>query len=879
MASPQSGNYSWTFPPVFLAPENFPSPQSTPNWADQRLENATSTLKDAITCTQKELQSIKISHRNPDVPAVRDLISAAERLANYLEELVDPKSPRSQHDCPIGSGLYISYEKLNLLRNVFLDNKPPSDNTSDNIPHTNDRTNTSSADTNTNSASTSSTREIQERVSNAARFITFPHDLAGINLLKRAFRTFLSDVEKAPSDIQNATFGESVHESTFTQEERGFIQQAYRCSSLSTSLFSHLARNTACGAQHQAKLDLSGVRGGQLKMMVRKCQDATTERWLPAVFTHSSEKPSSGISAFNSICSSTDNPEPLRIFFDSNTMWPSNEDNGSTPLTVPPTGKPLQDYLSFVRQRPCMQKLDFNRSSLVAFLLAATFFQLCGSPWLKEPFQTESISLSVTHDQTPGQWHLHAPCDLVPITEDMDLTESVAALGVLILELETGCKALWAKTDERSRTGSHRRRLRRLLHDWKGNIIGENKRIAHSCLDFETLVENFEDGKLSRDEKIHAIIYKHILGPIVRRHAERFDELEHASTAIFGPCNTLPTFHITPSENACSFDAEDKPLQEGLLKRSRAFFSDTEIFLGRLIDIRRDFNAGRTSQGKGKKRIVLLDTGLDLGHTVIRHAVRSEQINLAGSKSFVSSRWSQDDDMHGTNVAELTLRVAPTAEITIGKICETRDNLGDMLPRLAEGINWATNEIKADIICLSLGYRTANEAADTAVDNAIKAGVLVVAAASNSGILHGRARPACLDGVICMHAANDRGRIGDMNPLKLKNETNFSTFGDGVHVLWKGQYELKAGTSYAAPIAAGFIASILDFIEAKVPGLRPLQVEKLRRKKGMEAVLKVMSVKGQGGFDFIHPRSMCNWIKPDAVQRAVDRVEEALRHI
>uniref|UniRef100_A0A8H7MZ22 Peptidase S8/S53 domain-containing protein n=1 Tax=Bionectria ochroleuca TaxID=29856 RepID=A0A8H7MZ22_BIOOC len=847
--------------PVFLAPENFPSSQSLPDWAGQRLEDATSTLKDAMTRTQTKLQLIKISHRNPNVPAVRDVISALERLADCLEELIDLKSPRSRHDLPIGSGPYLPYENLNLLRNVFLDNKPPSDDTSDHhIVNKGDR---------------GTSRKCRT-------FHQIPQDFAGINLLKRAFMTFLSDVEKAPSDKQNAAFGESVQESTFTQEERNLIQQACRCSSLSTSLFSHLARETACGAQHQAKLDLSGVRAGQLKMMVRKCQDATTERWLPAVFTHSSKKPTSGISAFNSICSSTDNPEPLRIFFDSNTMWPSNEDNGSTPLTVPPTGNPLQDYLSFVRQRPCMQKLDLNRSSLVAFLLAATFFQLCGSPWLKEPFQTESISLSVTHDQTPGQWHLHAPCDLLPSTAAMGLTDRVAALGVLILELETGRKALWTRMDRRSRTGSHRRRLRRLLHEWEGNIIGENKRIALSCLDFETLLQDFEDSNVSQSEKMHAIIYKHILGPIVRRHAERFDELENASTAIFGPFNTLPTFHITPSESACSFDAEDRPLQEDLLARSKKFFSDTQAFIRRLRAIRRDFNAGSTSltsRGKGKTRIVLLDSGLDTEHAFINQAVNYKQVNTAESRSFVGSPWNQDNDMHGTNVAELTLRVAPTAEITIGKICETRNNVDGILPRLAEGINWATNEIKADIICLSLGYRTADEEADRAVDNAIKAGVLVVAAASNSGILHGRARPACLDGVICMHAADSQGWIGKMNPAKLKDETNFSTFGDGVHVLWNGKNELKAGTSYAAPIAAGFIASMLDFIEAKVPGLRPLQVEKLRRKKGMEAVLKRMSKEGQHGYDFIHPDSMCDWKEPDAVQRAVDRVKEALRDI
>ncbi|CAI6092170.1 unnamed protein product [Clonostachys chloroleuca] len=57
--------------------------------------------------------------------------------------------------------------------------------------------------------------------------------------------------------------------------------------------------------------------------------------------------------------------------------------------------------------------------------------------------------------------------------------------------------------------------------------------------------------------------------------------------------------------------------------------------------------------------------------------------------------------MHGTNVAEITTRVAPTAETIIGKICGRRDNLDGMVERLAEAIHWATNEKKADIRCLS----------------------------------------------------------------------------------------------------------------------------------------------------------------------------------
>ncbi|CAG9982380.1 unnamed protein product [Clonostachys byssicola] len=607
-----------------------------------------------------------------------------------------------------------------------------------------------------------------------------------------------------------------------------------------------------------------------------------------------SEKPLSGITFLDSICSSADNAEALRILYNSDGMWPSNKDNGSNPLTFSPTEKSLRDFLDEKVSSPAdkdapadiscpahAQYLTSEYRSLAIFLLAITFFQLCGSPWVKEPFQAECLSLCVTDDQPNGQWRLHAPCDLVPDTGISDPADSVAALGVLILELDAGYKASWSPDDE-SRSGkrSHQMRLRRLLREWEGDIIDENKRIARSCLDFDNLVGSLPDYDLPQGMKVPAIIYKYVLEPVLRHNIERSEEFQNVFAAIFGQDDTLPLFrNIVLPERVCAFDARDRPLCQDSLYRSKKFFNDADAFIQCIEEIRGNSDCP-TSKGNGKKRIVLLDSGVDREHKVIRRAIGSKRINEQESKSFTSAPWNQDDSMHGTAVAELTMRVAPIAEIIIGKICQGRENPNNtVLAEETQAIDWATNTVKADIICLSLGYRVAHDAADTAVDNAIKAGVLVIAAASNSGILERRARPACLDGVICLHAANGYGCVSEMNPGKLVDETNFSTLGDGVHVLQKGEFELKAGTSYAAPIAAGFIACILSFIEAKVPGLQALQVEKLRRKKGMEAVLKKMSAKDLHGYDFIHPKYMCNWKDSDAVQRAVDRVKKALRDV
>lgn len=159
-------------------------------------------------------------------------------------------------------------------------------------------------------------------------------------------------------------------------------------------------------------------------------------------------------------------------------------------------------------------------------------------------------------------------------------------------------------------------------------------------------------------------------------------------------------------------------------------------------------------------------------------------------------------------------------------------------------------------------------------------GVLVVAAASNDGA-KGRTRAASLDGVICMHASDAAGNRSAMNPPMVLEEKNFLTFGDGVNVLWKGEALLKAGSSFAAPIAAGFIACILEFITGKVTDLTPVQAKKLRRKKGMEAILKLMSVEMHlaGKHYFIHPQHMCNWEDQDQVEEQAARILRVLQNV
>jgi hypothetical protein len=185
------------------------------------------------------------------------------------------------------------------------------------------------------------------------------------------------------------------------------------------------------------------------------------------------------------------------------------------------------------------------------------------------------------------------------------------------------------------------------------------------------------------------------------------------------------------------------------------------------------------------------------------------------------------------------------------------------------------SECDADIISISFGLEEENDLIDAALDNAISAGKLIIAAASNNGGLSGRSRPACREDVICIHATDGKGNKGSMNPSPLPKKDNFATLGVAVPSRWKGKEVWKSGTSFAVPIAVGFAADVLEFARYKCLNLTPRKLRLLHRKEGMQAIFRRMAEK-RDGYDFIHPNRLWKgWQEKQAAQA----IENSMREI
>ncbi len=164
------------------------------------------------------------------------------------------------------------------------------------------------------------------------------------------------------------------------------------------------------------------------------------------------------------------------------------------------------------------------------------------------------------------------------------------------------------------------------------------------------------------------------------------------------------------------------------------------------------------SGGGAGARIAIIDSGIDKDHPALA-------ANFEQGKDFVGDQVMPyaffDQAGHGTHVAVTAAGVmdkngfsgvAPRAKILSGRVCDGDGQCSDIA--VAEGISWAIEQ-KVDVINLSLGSEFSSPIEKAAIEKAIQAGVVVVAAAGNEGQQNKTVSfPGAFDGVIAVGAVD-----------------------------------------------------------------------------------------------------------------------------
>ncbi len=184
------------------------------------------------------------------------------------------------------------------------------------------------------------------------------------------------------------------------------------------------------------------------------------------------------------------------------------------------------------------------------------------------------------------------------------------------------------------------------------------------------------------------------------------------------------------------------------------------------------------TKGRGVN-LAIIDTGVDAGHPDLQGRIKG------GYNSFTSSESFHDDNKHGTHVAGTifgsdngigVVGVAPEVNIWIAKVLDRSGNGTD--ETVAAGVDWILRKKKEVggnwIMSLSLGAANDSSIDRESFARAIAEGVLVVAAAGNSGMPEVN-YPAAYPSIISAGAIDS-----------LEAKARFSSYGTGLVIAAPG---------------------------------------------------------------------------------------------
>ncbi|MDP3543817.1 MAG: S8 family peptidase [Elusimicrobiota bacterium] len=212
--------------------------------------------------------------------------------------------------------------------------------------------------------------------------------------------------------------------------------------------------------------------------------------------------------------------------------------------------------------------------------------------------------------------------------------------------------------------------------------------------------------------------------------------------------------------------------------------------------------AWATTRGKGVK-LVVIDTGIDMTHPELSGIIKGGWNAISTAATF------NDDNGHGSHVAGTiaakddakgVVGVAPEIDLYGVKVLD--ENGSGTFDDVIAGMLWAA-ENKMEVANMSLGANSGNQSLADAVEAMRKAGVILIAAAGNSGRSVGY--PAAYPGAIAVAASNSADGLASFS----SRGPTVAVIAPGVSVkstYMRGGYDTLSGTSMAAPHAAGLAA-------------------------------------------------------------------------
>ncbi|MER2076637.1 S8 family serine peptidase [Psychrobacillus psychrotolerans] len=243
-----------------------------------------------------------------------------------------------------------------------------------------------------------------------------------------------------------------------------------------------------------------------------------------------------------------------------------------------------------------------------------------------------------------------------------------------------------------------------------------------------------------------------------------------------------------------------------------------------------------TTSGGAGINIAVLDTGVNINHYDLTNTV--EQCKNFTTATPIVNNSCNDANGHGTHVAGTALAdggsdgagiygVAPSADLWAYKVLGD-DGSGysdDIAAAIRHAADQAVSTGTKTVINMSLGSSASNSLITSAVNYAYNKGVLIIAAAGNSGPSQGSiGYPGALLNAVAVAALENRQQNGTYRVADFSSRGYSSTDGDyviqqgdieisapgaSIYSTWNnGGYNTISGTSMATPHVAGLAAKV-----------------------------------------------------------------------
>ena len=212
--------------------------------------------------------------------------------------------------------------------------------------------------------------------------------------------------------------------------------------------------------------------------------------------------------------------------------------------------------------------------------------------------------------------------------------------------------------------------------------------------------------------------------------------------------------------------------------------------------------AWKATRGAGVK-LVVIDTGIDRTHPDLAPNVKGGWNAITKGDDFT------DDNGHGSHCSGTiaavdddmgVVGVAPKVDLYGVKVLDAEGS--GTFDDVIAGMQWAVDN-KMEIASMSLGASQGNEALSDMVAAMEKAGVILIAAAGNSGDSVGY--PAAYPGAIAIAASDSKDKLAYFSS-RGPEVANIAPGVDVRSTVMNGGYETMSGTSMATPHMAGLTA-------------------------------------------------------------------------